>query len=40
MRIQSYTTKLLTGIGSVLMLSLFSSCEKVIDLNLNSAEKK
>lgn len=40
MRIQSYTTKLLTGLGSMLMLSLFSSCEKVIDLNLNSAEKK
>ncbi len=40
MRIQLYKTRLLTGIGIMMLMVLFSSCEKVIDLDLNSAEKK
>jgi hypothetical protein len=40
MRIQLYKTRLLTGMGIVMLMVLFSSCEKVIDLDLNSAEKK
>ncbi|MDF2380661.1 DUF4249 domain-containing protein [Nostoc ellipsosporum NOK] len=40
MRIQLYKTRLLTGMGIMMLMVLFSSCEKVIDLDLNSAEKK
>lgn len=44
MRTLQYTGKLFAQTGSalavILLLVLFSSCEKVIDLNLNSAEKK